>query len=161
MDGYAPHAHIVLKTASDEIVVIRRIRDGRVYYVLPGTEVAAGETPGAAAARAALDDLGVDVGVEETLYVMAFSGVDHFFFLAACDTDVQPADHAVEHATTSSWRANMRARTRSRSCHVVSCSRTTSAHGRSAGESCAAADHPIETRPSPLRDPARLGRAAR
>jgi len=92
-----PHAHIVLRTAEDEIVVIRRVREGRVYYMPPGTEVADDETPGAAAARAALDDLGVVVEVEQTLYAQMFSGVDHFFFLALCHSDVRPARLAAEH----------------------------------------------------------------
>ena len=106
-------------------MVIRRIRDGRVYYMLPGTEVGTGETPGAAAARAALDDLGVDVGVEETLYAQAFSGVDHFFFLAACETDVRPAGHAAEHDDFE-LAGEHAGSTRSRSCHAASCLRTTS-----------------------------------
>ena len=42
------------------------------------------------------DDLGVAVEVEKTLYAQAFSGVDHFFFLAGCHTDVRPADLTAE-----------------------------------------------------------------
>jgi 8-oxo-dGTP diphosphatase len=83
----AAHAHVVVRTADDALILIRRVRQGRVYYVVPGTEVLAGETPGAAAGRAAVDSLGTDVQIEEMLYAQTFAGVDHFFFMAAASRD--------------------------------------------------------------------------
>jgi 8-oxo-dGTP diphosphatase len=78
----AAHAHVVVRTAADAVILIRRVRQGRVYYLVPGTEVLEGETPGAAAARVARNELGIEVSVDEMLYAQAFAGVDHFFFMA-------------------------------------------------------------------------------
>jgi ADP-ribose pyrophosphatase YjhB (NUDIX family) len=77
-----PHAHVVVRVPSEEIVLIRRVRDGRVYHVAPGVAVVTGETPGGAAARAAREELGLEVAIEEMLHAQVFAGVDHFFFLA-------------------------------------------------------------------------------
>lgn len=76
----AAHAHIVVRTAADCVLLIRRVRQGRVYYVAPGTMVLDGETPGAAAARVA-GALGIEVEIEDMLHAEAFAGVDHFFFM--------------------------------------------------------------------------------
>ncbi len=60
----AAHAHVVVRTPGGAVILVRRVRQGRVYYVVPGTEVLAGETPGAAAARAAADELGIVVAID-------------------------------------------------------------------------------------------------
>lgn len=86
-----PHAHVVVRVSADEIILVRRVRQGRVYYIVPGVAVADGETPGVAATRAAREELGIDVEIEEMLYAQAFSGVDHFFFMATAQSD--PADN--------------------------------------------------------------------
>lgn len=86
-----PHANVVVRTAADDVVLIRRVRRGRVYYVVPGVPVAEGETPGAAAHRAAAEALGIDVVIGTMLYAQEFSGVDHFFFLATTsDAELRP-----------------------------------------------------------------------
>ena len=91
MTPSAPHAHVVVRTAADEVVLIRRVRHGRVYYVAPGVEVGPGETPGGAAARAARDELGLETAIEEMLYAQVFAGVDHFFFLASTEAELDGA----------------------------------------------------------------------
>lgn len=88
MTLHAAHAHVVVRTAADAVILIRRVRQGRVYYLVPGTEVLDGETPGAAAVRAATNALGIDVKVEEMLYAQAFAGVDHFFFMATARSEL-------------------------------------------------------------------------
>jgi 8-oxo-dGTP diphosphatase len=87
-----PHAHVVVKVSPDEILMIRRVRDGRVYHVAPGTAILAGETPGVAAIRTAREELGIAVEVEEMIHAQAFAGVDHFFFVAHSHG---PVEHAV------------------------------------------------------------------
>jgi 8-oxo-dGTP diphosphatase len=82
---------VVVRGLADEILLIRRVRDGRVYYVAPGVEVLDAETPGAAAARAARQELGIEVKIDQMLYAQAFSGVDHFFFSATASGGVGDA----------------------------------------------------------------------
>ena len=82
----APHAHVVVRTAADEAILIRRVRHGRVYYMAPGDAVA--RAPGAAAERVAREGVGLAVEIEEMLYAQVFSGVDHFFFLASAASEL-------------------------------------------------------------------------
>ena len=89
----APHAHVVVSVPLEDVVLIRRVRRGRVYYIAPGVAVVDGETPGGAAARAARDELGLAVTIEEMLYAQVFAGVDHFFFLATAAEE--PGDAAL------------------------------------------------------------------
>jgi 8-oxo-dGTP diphosphatase len=98
----AAHAHVVVRTPDDAVILVRRVRQGRVYYIVPGTEVLAGETPGAAAARAAANDLGLEVEIDEMLYAQTFAGVDHFFFIATTNAE-PPQDSAVPRPDHDDW----------------------------------------------------------
>jgi 8-oxo-dGTP diphosphatase len=80
--GPRPHAHVVIRTEADELVLIRRVRSGRVFYVAPGIPVAHEETLGAAAIRAADEELGVTVEIDEILFALTFAGAEHTFFAA-------------------------------------------------------------------------------
>lgn len=93
----AAHAHIVVRTAADAVILLRRVRQGRVYYLVPGTEVLDGETPGAAAARVARDELCIEVNVDAMLYAQAFAGVDHFFFMATAQSELLSGRSASGH----------------------------------------------------------------
>ena len=86
----ATHSHVVARTLSDQVILIRRVRHGRVYYIAPGSEVQDGETPGAAAERVAAHHLGIEAVVERLLFAETFAGVDHFFFLASAPTELLP-----------------------------------------------------------------------
>jgi len=87
----APHAHVVVQASPEEVVLIRRVRNGREYFVAPGVAVADGETPGVAAARAAREELGIEVVTGEMVHAQVFAGVDHFFFMATAQSE-PPAD---------------------------------------------------------------------
>ena len=87
---HAAHAHVVVRTRDDAVVLIRRVRDGRVYHVVPGIEVLDGETPGAAATRVAANELGIEVMIEGMLHAQTFSGVNHFFFMASTQEELPP-----------------------------------------------------------------------
>ena len=62
-----------------------------MYYVAPGVALGDGETPGDAAARAAHEELGLEVTISELLYAQAFAGVDHFFFLGTAESGLDAA----------------------------------------------------------------------
>lgn len=46
-----------------KVALIRRIRDGSVYYVFPGGGIVKGETPKEGAKREAFEELGVEVRI--------------------------------------------------------------------------------------------------
>ena len=82
MTGTAPHAHVVVWISGEDVLLIRRVRRGRVNYLAPGVAVAEVETPGVAAGRAARTLFGIEAAVGEVLHAQVFAGVDHFFFAA-------------------------------------------------------------------------------
>jgi ADP-ribose pyrophosphatase YjhB (NUDIX family) len=83
----APHSHVVVRSGPDEVILIRRVRRGREYFIVPGVVVELRETPGAAAARAAREELGIEVFAEELVYAQVFAGADHFFFMATAQSE--------------------------------------------------------------------------
>jgi hypothetical protein len=66
----------------DHVVLLREVRGGSVRYLAPGVATHEGETPGRAAARAALEWLGLEVDVSDLLFADTELGAEHFFFLA-------------------------------------------------------------------------------
>jgi 8-oxo-dGTP diphosphatase len=102
MTPLAAHAHVVVRTPGDAVILVRRVRQGRVYYIVPGTEVLAGETPGVAAARAAATELGIEVAIDEMVHAQTFAGVDHFFFIATTNADL-PQGRAVPVPDHDDW----------------------------------------------------------
>jgi 8-oxo-dGTP diphosphatase len=102
MTPLAAHAHVVVRTPGDAVILVRRVRQGRVYYIVPGTEVLAGETPGVAAARAAATELCLEVAIDEMVHAQTFAGVDHFFFIATTSADL-PQGRAVPVPDHDDW----------------------------------------------------------
>lgn len=94
MTSRPPHAHVVVHVTHEDVVLIRRVRRGRVYYLAPGVAMGEDETPGAAAVRAGREELGLDVTVAEMLYAQVFGGVDHFFFSAAAISEIDDEEPA-------------------------------------------------------------------
>ena len=64
------------------LALIERHRDGRPYYVFPGGGIEPGETPEAAAAREALEELGLVVTVGPCVAETIAAGDRQHFFLA-------------------------------------------------------------------------------
>ena len=56
------------------MALIRRVRDGRTYYTVPGGGVEAGETPEQAAVREAREELGLDVELGDLVATIEFGG---------------------------------------------------------------------------------------
>ncbi len=66
----------------DRVCLIQRVRNGRTYYLFPGGGVEPGETPEQAAAREALEELGVEVELERLVAEYSFRGRRQYYYLA-------------------------------------------------------------------------------
>jgi 8-oxo-dGTP diphosphatase len=63
----------------EKVVLMKRIRDGTIYYVFPGGGIEDGETPADGAKREALEELGLEVNVEECISEVEYNGTQYFF----------------------------------------------------------------------------------
>jgi 8-oxo-dGTP diphosphatase len=70
----------VVIVQSGRVALIRRVRDGRTYFLFPGGGVEEGETPEQAARREALEELGVDVELGELVHDEAFGGTRFLYY---------------------------------------------------------------------------------
>ncbi|WP_078596221.1 NUDIX domain-containing protein [Evansella clarkii] len=62
-----------------KVGLIKRIREGKVYYVFPGGGIEDGETPEDGARREAFEELGVEVKVNDCIARIEFNGTQYFF----------------------------------------------------------------------------------
>ena len=70
----------VVLIEQDKVALIRREKNGRVYYVFPGGKQEIGETIEQCAKREAFEELGVEVDVGELLTTVPFNGTQYYFF---------------------------------------------------------------------------------
>lgn len=64
------------------IALIKRQRDGREYYVIPGGGMESGETPEQTAIRESREELGLAIAIERLLAKIIFHGREQYYFLA-------------------------------------------------------------------------------
>ncbi|GAA0600121.1 NUDIX domain-containing protein [Virgibacillus siamensis] len=69
----------VVLIENSKVGLIKRTRNGSVYYVFPGGGIEEGENPEAGAKREAFEELGVTVNVKECLAKVEFNGTQYFF----------------------------------------------------------------------------------
>jgi len=69
----------VVLIENNRVGLIKRTRNGSVYYVFPGGGIEEGENPEIAAKREAFEELGVTVNVQECLAKVEFKGTQYFF----------------------------------------------------------------------------------
>ena len=73
----------VILVEQDRLALIRRVRDGQIYYVFPGGGVEHDETPQEAAIREAAEELGVEVELGPLVALARrASGSLHHFYVA-------------------------------------------------------------------------------
>ncbi|WKA54990.1 NUDIX hydrolase [Planococcus shixiaomingii] len=69
----------VILIQEGKVALIKRVLEGREYYVFPGGGVEPGETPEQAARREAFEELGVEVEVQALVAVVQYNGTQFFF----------------------------------------------------------------------------------
>lgn len=64
---------------NDHLALIKRERNGAIYYVFPGGGIEENETPAEAAKREALEELGLEVEIEECIYKLTGTAEESYF----------------------------------------------------------------------------------
>ena len=70
---------VLINKENRKIGLIKRTRDGAVYYVFPGGGIAEGETPEEATIREAYEELGVIVAIRELIGIVEYNGKQYFY----------------------------------------------------------------------------------
>ena len=76
------HSGRVILLKDDEVLLIKRVKNDRTYYVFPGGKAEVGETPEMTAMREAYEELGVQVALGDCFETVRFSEVQQYYFLA-------------------------------------------------------------------------------
>ncbi|WP_318241650.1 NUDIX hydrolase [Sporosarcina quadrami] len=64
---------------SGKVAVIKRIREGKEYFVFPGGGIEEDESPEQATIREAFEELGVHIEIKESIGTVHFNGVQYYF----------------------------------------------------------------------------------
>ena len=64
------------------IALIKREREGHIYYVIPGGGMETGESPQQTAIRESHEELGLTVAIERLLAKVTYHGREQYYFLA-------------------------------------------------------------------------------
>ena len=68
-----------------KVGLIKRVREGLVYYVFPGGGIDEGETPESAAKREVMEEIGVMVVIDECIATVEYNGTQYFFLSEIID----------------------------------------------------------------------------
>ncbi|RLQ83880.1 NUDIX domain-containing protein [Planomicrobium sp. Y74] len=63
----------------NHLALIKRKRNGKLYYVFPGGGIEENETPAEAAKREAMEELGLEVEIGECIYTMSEPAEESYF----------------------------------------------------------------------------------
>lgn len=91
----------VVIVQNKKVLLIKRVKEGKVYYVFPGGGIEAGETPEEAAKREAFEELGVEVKILKCISKIKFNGTQ-FYFLARITSGVVGTGRGEEHTHNKS-----------------------------------------------------------
>lgn len=69
----------IILIEDQQIALIKRVRNGDTYYVIPGGGVESGETPEEAAVREAREELGVHVEIGSYAFEVMGTGHEYYF----------------------------------------------------------------------------------
>jgi 8-oxo-dGTP diphosphatase len=72
----------VIIVRNRHIALIKREREGRIYYVVPGGGRELGETPEQTAIRESWEELGLIIAIDRLLARVVFHGREQFYFYA-------------------------------------------------------------------------------
>ncbi len=72
----------VILIQAGKIALIERYRSGRHYFVFPGGKIEPGETNAGAAAREALEELGLEVKIGRMVAEVWYLGTPQYYYLA-------------------------------------------------------------------------------
>ena len=64
---------------NNKVALIKRVRDGREYYVFPGGGIENKETPEQAAIRETFEELGIIIKIIELLGTINYNGTQYYF----------------------------------------------------------------------------------
>ena len=76
------HSGRVILLKEHAVLLIKRVKNDRTYYVFPGGRAEQGETPEMTAMREAYEELGVQVKLDDCFETVCFSEVQQYYFLA-------------------------------------------------------------------------------
>ena len=76
------HSGRVIILKDNEVLLIKRVKNNRTYYVFPGGKAEVGETPEMTAIREAYEELGVQVELGDCFEKVRFSEVQQYYFFA-------------------------------------------------------------------------------
>jgi len=62
------------------VALIRRVRDGQLYFVFPGGQMEPGETPEEATVREVMEELGLVIELGPLAAIVTFRGQQQFYF---------------------------------------------------------------------------------
>ncbi|MDN4495624.1 NUDIX hydrolase [Ureibacillus aquaedulcis] len=71
-----------------EVALIKRIRDGMIYYVFPGGGIEDGETPEETSKREAFEELGVMINVKDCFHILQYNGTQYYFLAELVEGEI-------------------------------------------------------------------------